>query len=475
MSTGTITSIAVSKLSVGWRLDPAPLDHALGLDQGGQLTGVGVEGALDPDEGPLVGAQHEAQREQGCGAPLNELSSIEGIHEASIGRFASPRDIGSDLERARPRARGASVSLVRRGVAFVSPNARRKGNSCPFDLFDDTIRAPKPSLGVSALGTRLAKRGEVTRAQPVFKNSVSFLTRRVVGQQFLLRPDPPSANTFRYTLGVSAEGLKQRVRFAAGSQMSNHQHLVACDQEAERSEFLARQNALLARSMNVLRKRKGSFWDAPTRKDKEQLRSAQSVLNAIVYTLCNPVAAGLVDYPHEWPGTLGDWRQLLTVPITATKPLHFHNQASPEEGGPPSSLTYYLAKPACFEALETPEYEALVREAVQRECERLIAARGGRPPLGVRAALSLPPTAVPASLDTEIDRSPSRFTGDPAEVARLTAAWIAWSAAYLEARRRWIRGEREGVEFPPGTDAYRRREDAPTTPLEPDSPFAFHT
>lgn len=309
----------------------------------------------------------------------------------------------------------------------------------------------------------------------MFRESITFLTRRVVGQQFLLRPDPSSVNAYRYVLGLSTQKLDERVRYLAGMQMSNHQHLVSYDQAAERSRFLSYQNGLLARSMNTLRGRKGSFWDAPTRKDKERLLSAEAVLRAIVYTLCNPVAAGLVDYPHEWPGTVGDWRQILTVPITASRPLHFHDQADPEQGGSPLRVSFHLHKPDCFDFLQPREYEALIRTAVQERCDQLHAARGRRMPMGVAAALALPPTTVPRQRDTRLDRDPYRFMGDPKLVAELTAAWIAWTAAYLAARRRWLRGEREGVEFPPGTDAYHHLENAPVAALSTHSPFVFHT
>ncbi|MBL4845334.1 MAG: hypothetical protein JKY65_07405 [Planctomycetes bacterium] len=315
----------------------------------------------------------------------------------------------------------------------------------------------------------------MTRPRPVFKNSVSFLTRRVVGQQFLLRPDAVSANAYRYSLALSARKFNWKVQYYAAQQMSNHDHSVLFDEDAVRSEYLSHKNSVLARSMNALRKRKGVFWEATTTKDKIDLRERHEVLSSIVYTLCNPVAANLCDYPHEWPGTVGDWRQLLTVPITATRPLHFFNQAPPDKGGTPVSVLFYLSKPGCFGDLTKGQYEELIRGAVQEECERLHALREG-PSLGAEAALRLDPSTVPFNLDTEIDRDYKRFRGDPESVGRLAEAWIAWVAAYMEARRRWRRGERQGVVFPPGTDAYRRLEDAPTAPLDPDSPFAFqHT
>jgi len=179
-------------------------------------------------------------------------------------------------------------------------------------------------------------------------------------------------------------------------------------------------------------------------------------------------------WPHEWPGSLGDWRRILTVPISVTKPLHYFDQRGPDEGGKPQEVLYYLTMPTCFlrEDMLPDEYEALIRDAVRAECERIHAERKA-PVLGVEAALALPVDTRTAAPDAEIDRDANRFRCDPERVKEFLDLWVEWVACYVQIRARWTRGEREGVEFPPGTDEYRRLEDAPVAELDPDSPFAW--
>lgn len=315
----------------------------------------------------------------------------------------------------------------------------------------------------------------MTLPEPVYERQHALFSRRTICQFHFLRPDPAAANLHRYVLGLALANVEHRLELNAAVLMSNHTHEVAFDLQADRSEFLAHKNGLMARGFNALRQRKGRLFDAPSRRNKEPLLEAAGILSAVVYTLCNPVAANLCDWPHEWPGSVGDWRQILTVPVSALRPTGFFNQGDPTQGARPRSVSFQLAKPKCFASLEKHDYEALIRDAVRAECLRLHALRTF-PPLGVERALALPVTHQPAQLDKELEHEPTRFVGDPALVQRLLQEWIAFVAAYLQARHRWTRGERVGVLFPPGTDAYRRLEQAPTAPLDPDSAYAaFHT
>ncbi len=312
----------------------------------------------------------------------------------------------------------------------------------------------------------------MTIAQPVFPGFVHFLSRSVVEQRFWLTPVRKIANAYRYTLGASLLHFEGRIRLHAGCQMSNHDHLVVTDDLGERTQFLNRRNALLARCLNRIHERKGRLFGNPNYKEKEHLFTARSVLGTVVYTLCNPVRAGLCDWPHEWPGTIGDWRQILTVPIVESKPSRFYSQASPDQGGQVDEVLFYLAQPKCFDHLEPDEYEELIRETVREECREIHAARSG-PPLGVRAALATPPESRPREPNREVERDYRRWRGDPEQVQLFLQAWIAWVSAYIEARERWMAGARKGVIFPPGTDAYHHLEHAPREDLPPDSPFQF--
>lgn len=302
-----------------------------------------------------------------------------------------------------------------------------------------------------------------------------FHSRRTVLQRYLLLPDAEARNLYRYTLGRALSAPDRDLQLHAAVQMSNHVHEVVFDRRGEDSDYRSHRNSILARALNTLRRIKGRVFDTPSRRNREVLLDEAAVLAAIVYTFCNPVQANICDWPHEWPGTLGDWRRVLSVPIKATRPTFFFSQKDPSEGGPPLSVEFHLTQPPAFSHLEPAEYEALVREAVEEECRRIHAERA-RPATGAARALRLPWTHVPAQPDTKIEPPAYRFVGDRELINQLLLEWMLFVGQYIESRSRWMRGERDDVVFPPGTNRYRHRERAPVASLSADSPYAaFHT
>ena len=70
------------------------------------------------------------------------------------------------------------------------------------------------------------------------------------------------------------------------------------------SPLRVRLRRAIAKSMNTELRRRESLW-APGSYDHVALEDDEAVLSAIVYTLMNPVAAGLVRSGHQWPGLRG--------------------------------------------------------------------------------------------------------------------------------------------------------------------------
>lgn len=315
----------------------------------------------------------------------------------------------------------------------------------------------------------------MTLPVPAFEFQHLFHSRRTVLQRDLLRPDAEAANLYRYVLGRALHESTRPMRLHAAVQMSNHTHEVVFDRLGRDSDYRSHKNSILARALNALREIKGRVFDTPSRRNRESLLDGAAVLAAIVYTIVNPVDAGICDWPHEWPGSVGDWRRILTVPVVASRPTFFFDQRDPDQGGAPLQVRFHLTQPPAFAHLEPADYEALVRGAVEEECRRIHAQRT-RPPLGVERALERPWSHVPSNPNCEIDAPSYRFVGDPELVKRLFAEWMAFVAVYIDMRQRWVRGERESVVFPPGTDRYRHREQAPVATLDSESPHAaWHT
>ena len=75
---------------------------------------------------------------------------------------------------------------------------------------------------------------------------------------------------------------------------------------------MAALNRELAKFLNVFYRRSGAVWDNG-KYSSVHLPSEAEVLDKIVYTLLNPVAAGLVASPGDWPG-------LVTLPAGVPSP-----------------------------------------------------------------------------------------------------------------------------------------------------------
>ena len=168
------------------------------------------------------------------------------------------------------------------------------GKSCPFDFPDETQAGPNSSRTREPAWPAFRNRSGMTMPAPVYRHGIYLLTRRVIWRLFLLLPDRLAVQIFQYVIGITLltfEGAK-KLEVHAAVLMSNHLHLVAYDPEAERTNFLNRLYAQLARAINKHRKRKGRLFDLPSHKDKSQIMDPDGILRSIVYTICNPVPEG---------------------------------------------------------------------------------------------------------------------------------------------------------------------------------------
>ena len=163
----------------------------------------------------------------------------------------------------------------------------------------------------------------------IFAGSTYLITRRCEQRQFLLLPLPTVTEAFLYCVAVARQ--KHEVSIHALCAMSSHFHLVLTDEYGILPKFMHELNTLLARCLNCFHGRWGCFFEGSRRYSRVELDSPEDVLDKMVYTLCNPVEAGLVAHGHEWPGarsaTLREGPQL----ITATRPRFFFSESMPEE------------------------------------------------------------------------------------------------------------------------------------------------
>jgi REP element-mobilizing transposase RayT len=136
-----------------------------------------------------------------------------------------------------------------------------------------------------------------------------LLSRRCTQRQFLLKPSALTTQIFAYVLALAAE--KTGVLIHAVCVLSNHWHAALTDPEGRMPEFMAYVHKYVAKAVNVSLDRRENLW-ATEQPSLVRLEDADAVLRKMMYTLLNPVKAGLVSDPRQWPGLWG-YRGEMTV------------------------------------------------------------------------------------------------------------------------------------------------------------------
>lgn len=203
------------------------------------------------------------------------------------------------------------------------------------------------------------------RARPIYPGRRVKITRRCVERKLLLTPDDAGEveQLVGFTLGLALRNNGQQLHAACA--MSNHMHEDVTDVLGTLPSFKNSLHANIARSMNAKRGRFDKFWSAEGSCDTAQPTDEES-LDDLVYTLTNPVDAGLVKWGHRWPGfTTYGWRFGETR--VYKRPSWFFD---PSNGEIPDSVSITLVRPDIFRHLTDDElYDLLMQRVRQRELE----------------------------------------------------------------------------------------------------------
>lgn len=227
--------------------------------------------------------------------------------------------------------------------------------------------------------------------------------------------------------------------------MSNHYHLVLTDPYGTRPAFFQLLNSLVARALNAHMGRWESFW-APGSYQAPRLLDVDTVLRKCVYTLNNPIEAGLVRYAWDF-GSASSWGVEYNRPMHVKRPEAFFSEELPE------TLSLVLHRPAgLFPELDDREARAHVRQmaqAKQRELVRGMQDRGVTF-MGMRRVLKQPRHSAPQTRAARRGIHPT--VAGPSKWARMEALQQdkAFRQAYAEARALLVSGHRD-VMFPAGT------------------------
>jgi putative transposase len=236
--------------------------------------------------------------------------------------------------------------------------------------------------------------------------------------------------------------------------MSDHHHLVLTDVNGVLPDFLRELHRTVAKALNASQGQWENLWSLePT--NVVHLGDSDDVIRKMAYVVTNPVVAGLVASPAEWPG-VNLWGE---HELQVQRPYDYFAA----DGRAPESLPLRIQFPAVNAGCSPP----------RDRLADLMAARVEEAHLAVKAAgISFPhPRAAESAsfLDRakgyEVKRGivPTIAAADAAVRKSLLRARQQFLAGYYAALKMWRQGVR-GALFPYGTWWLRIHHGAAVTP-----------
>ena len=270
-----------------------------------------------------------------------------------------------------------------------------------------------------------------------------LITRRCSQRTFRLRPCPETNRIFLYCLAFAME--KTGVLLHAACVMSNHIHLVVTDPRGVLPNFLRELHRATAKAMNASQGQWENLWAAEPCSVVRLVTDAD-VEEKIAYVVANPVAAGLVKEPGEWPGVLA-WGESVRRVV---RPVSYFRE---KRGTCRPELSLRVERPPCVDGAQISE--PVWRERIGRTIGAKLAAAhrairlSGRDFLGKAVVLA-------ESFVRRAESYESKFGTKPAFAARersvrdgLRRVERHFRIRYRIARERWSNGWRD-VAFPYG-------------------------
>ncbi len=283
----------------------------------------------------------------------------------------------------------------------------------------------------------------MTAPRQVLPGSTYLVSRRCTQRECLLQPTELTTAVFKFVLAVAAK--RYGVLLHAATVMGNHYHLVLTDPRAELPRFVQLLDSVVARAINASYGRWESFW-APASYSAVRLESRTDVLDKVVYTLANPVAAGLVAHGREWPGLWSDPERTGAGGEMVERPKRFFS----EKGSMPERAVLAFTVPPGFAS--AAEFRAAVQEKLaareRAEAERLAAQ--GRRFMGARQVRRQKHTDRPVGEAERRGLNPRIAARDKWKRIEALGRLAEFLEDYREALERLRSGARNVV-FPPGT------------------------
>lgn len=269
---------------------------------------------------------------------------------------------------------------------------------------------------------------------------------------------PSLATTLLLRFMLACYAAKHGIQLHGFAFLSNHYHLVLTDVRGSLGDFMRDLNAQVARVLNA-RFGRGENLFSSRGYEAWELESNE-VAGHLAYVINNPVAAGLVRAPAEWPGLISLPEDYERGPRRVRQPeVGFYgrgpSKALPEQVDLELTPPPGYATPAAF--------VADLRFHLQAETQASLADFGPGhvwlPPAALRD--QDPKSAPPGGTRPTFQIRPHLARGASAE---RRAELKAWREAYAHALYAWRAGVRDVV-FPAGTFRMARLHRARVAPL----------
>ena len=283
----------------------------------------------------------------------------------------------------------------------------------------------------------------MTAPRRVLRGTTSLVTSRTSERRFFLRPSDQTNAIVGYLLAVLTERYGIFLHIACF--LSNHLHLVLTDPDARLPDFMRDLGSLLGRAINASLGHWGSIHDRESF-SAVALETAEAIVDKIVYSLANPVAAGLVRRGREWPGFWSDPRLIGGKGLVFKRPEGFFR----EDGPMPEEATLRFDPPPGFE--NDPDFVATLLRQLESEEDRHARNLGkvGRSFLGVAKIRAQKWYARPAHGEPRRGLRPTVACRNKWKRIEALQLLKAFRVAYREALDAWRAGNRKVV-FPAGT------------------------
>jgi len=315
-------------------------------------------------------------------------------------------------------------------------------------VHDEQRLRPSDRASSSENRPRLRRRGGVKKGGYCHLAGDYYLvTCRVLLRRYLFKPDRAITNAFKYLFGEYAR--KHGIRVFAVCVMSTHYHLVVLDTQGLLPNFLRDVNRSIANVVKARYRTNGAvFQQEPS---KVKLHGAKAVADKIAYVLANPVAAGAVRDPREWPGLRTRLSEMGRSELQGTRPEHYFGRRKTMR--PDASFTVEMP-PVLLDAHGVEGARTALAAAVEAKVAEAHAevSRKGWTFLGAKRAAKVSPFKQAVAYEVFGARNPdlSTYGLSQEEAATVKREYIGFHLAYQDCRQRILRGETD-VRWPPGT------------------------